>query len=270
MADREDKLPRTRTEQIGYVIKYFFNNVSFCSYMTFLFALPLIIYIFFFAYQWTALINNEETTKEALMLFGGVYGLFIAPLTGILGIGLSGSYTMMMKMTSDQPCATRNYWSGIKENGLKFLLFYTILGFLAYLVIFNFFFFYQKEIGFIYVFMKFFSLVIFAFMLLVITCASAEQVKYNMKLKDVLKNAVILSFKKPLSTLVIVLSTIAPIFLLLFFSRIVKVVILAILFLGYFGLSSLLIVERYQYIFDEVIHKENQPEEYHRGLSKGE
>ena len=107
-------------------------------------------------------------------------------------------------------------------------------------------------------------------MLLVITCASAEQVKYQMKIKDILKNAFILSFKRPISTLIIVLLTILPIFSLLFFSRVVKVVILAILFLFYFGLATLVIVEWYQYIFDEVIHKEHQPDEYHRGLSRGE
>ena len=270
MANGEGRLPSTRKEQIGYILKYYFGNVSFMSYMTFLFAVPFLIFLFFFAYQWTALLNNEEATKASLMLFGGVYGLGIAPLTGVIGVGLSGSYTMMMRMTSDQPCNTKNYWIGIKENGLKFFLYYAILGFLAYIVIFNFFFFYQENIGFLYVFMKFFSLVIFAFMLLVITCASAQQVKYQMKIKDILKNAFILSFKRPISTLIIVFLTILPIFSLLFFSRVVKVVILAILFLFYFGLATLIIVEWYQYIFDEVIHKEHQPDEYHRGLSRGE
>lgn len=37
MANGEGRLPSTRKEQIGYILKYYFGNVSFMSYMTFLF-----------------------------------------------------------------------------------------------------------------------------------------------------------------------------------------------------------------------------------------
>ena len=52
--DKEVKLPRTRIEQIFYCLKFYFGNISFVSYMTFLFVIPLTIYVFFFSYQWIA------------------------------------------------------------------------------------------------------------------------------------------------------------------------------------------------------------------------
>lgn len=264
---KEVKLPSTRREQIFYSLRYYFSNISFASYITFFFAIPLIIYVFFFCYQWVALLHDENATEMALMLFGSVYGLPIIPFTGLIGVGLSGAFTMMMRMTSDQPMNNQSYVGGIKENGLRFFALYALLGFLAYIAIFNFFFFEQKETQFIFVLMRFFSIVLFLFGLIMITCASALQVKYKMSFKDVLKTAVVLSFKKMIISLLVILLTIAPLSLLFFFSRVVKVVILAVLFLFYFGIASLVLVEWYQYIFDEAIHRENKIEEYHRGLS---
>lgn len=267
MENKETKLPSTRVEQLFYSLKFYFGNVSFASYMTFIFAIPLALYAFFFCYQWIAMLNTPDVTKESIMIFGSLYLLPVIPLTGLLGIGLSGAYKMMIRITSDQPCNASNYFSGIKENWWQFLIYFLILGLGSYFVIFNFFFFSPKENNLLFVIIRFLSLIVFCFLLNIVTCASVEQVKYNMKVRDILRNAFILSFKKTLPTFGLIILTIAPLSLVFFFSRVVKVIILAALFLFYFGLSSLIIVLRYQYIFDEIIHKENRPEEYHRGLS---
>lgn len=267
MENKEEKLPSTRVEQLFYSLKFYFGNVSFASYMTFIFAIPLALYAFFFCYQWIAILNTPDVTKENIMIFGSLYLLPVIPLTGLLGIGLSGAYKMMIRITSDQPCNASNYFSGIRENWWQFLIYFLILGLGSYFVIFNFFFFSPKENNLLFIIIRFLSLMVFCFLLNIVTCASVEQVKYNMKVRDVLRNAFILSFKKTLPTFGLIILTIAPLSLVFFFSRVVKVIILAVLFLFYFGLSSLIIVLRYQYIFDEIIHKENRPEEYHRGLS---
>ena len=114
--DKEVKLPRTRIEQIFYCLKFYFGNISFVSYMTFLFVIPLTIYAFFFSYQWIALLNTPNVNQVDIMIFGALYLLPIIPLTGLLGIGLAGAYTVMIRITSDQVCNSSNYFLGIKEN----------------------------------------------------------------------------------------------------------------------------------------------------------
>ncbi len=264
--DKEVKLPRTRIEQIFYCLKFYFGNISFVSYMTFLFVIPLTIYVFFFSYQWIALLNTQNVNQVNIMMFGALYLLPIIPLTGLLGIGLAGAYTVMIRITSDQVSNSSNYFSGIKENWWQFLVLFLILGTSSYFVIFNFLFYNLSSYNLIFIIIRFLSLIVFCFLLNIITCACVQQVKYNMKFSKVIINSFILSFKKTLPTFFIIILTIAPLSLIFFFSRVVKVIILAILFLLYFGLSSLIIVLRYQYVFDEVIHKENNPNEYHRGL----
>lgn len=267
MRREEGNLPSTRREQFFYCFRYFFGEISFASYMTFVFAIPLIVYSFFFAYQWTALLQLDSTTNEALMVFGSLYLLPVIPLTGLLGIGLSGAYTSSMRLSSNQVCSTKHYFYGIKDNCLSFFIYYSILGVFSYLGIFNWFFYSFGSSTFLIYFMRIFTIILFVFSLLTTTCASCMQVKYNMKKWEVLKNSFILMFKKfPLTFLIVVLS-IAPLSLLFFFSNEVKIIVMAVFFLFYFGTVTLIITLRYQYVFDEVIHKESRPEEYHRGLA---
>ncbi len=270
---KERSLPSTRKEQFLYLHRYYFNILSFLSYFTFLYFLPFIGYFIFFQYQIAYLTKEGDTS--ALLSFITYYSSIFIPLVMLPIIGLSGSFYVTNRMTLDLPTSVKDYFHGIKENIIRSLLpafllslsFYLLYLDLAYSI------YYTDMIKGLRILLNIVAILQFIFCSNFSFLFMTQNVRYNLKMKDLIKNSFLLSFSKFYLSSFILLLAYLPLIIYLFLivftmNHVVIVIGFVLLFLLYFSYFTLLLQEYHQYLYDEIIHKTNITNEYRRGLQK--
>lgn len=268
-------LASTRKGQFFYLHRYYISIISFLSFFSFLFFLPFLGYLIFFEYQVAYFSTKNDVSS--LLSFITYYSLIFIPLLMIVDIALTGCFYVNNKLTLDIPASIKDYFKGIKENYVRSILPSFLFGLSFYFLFLdlNYSLNMPSKIKGLQILISIISVLQFLLVSNFYFLSLSQNARYNLKYKDLLKNSLILSFSKFYLSIGVLLLSYLPLLIYFFaviftFNNVVIVVGFVILFLVYFGYSTLLLEECHQYLFDEVINKTNIIKEYRRGLLREE
>ena len=260
--DENVALPFDRFHQLGWIIRRHFFDLIVCSAYTFLFALPLILWVFFIS-------NAPFLQTNSLFNVVLSYGV-MALLAPILALGLAGSTCYFKRLSWNEGADVKgDFLKGIKENGKRFAL----LGFLAGIIYFllHLYIAFLSESSALNAYVSMILIGVgYAFLLLAIcvfTLAGMVNTTYNGKFGANLWAALKLSFANLYKGIWIYLAAYLPFILFEFIGNLYF--LLGVLFVGlifYFGFGCCICTLYADSLFDRAFNRRLYPEAYRRGL----
>lgn len=256
-------LPHTRKEQFFDLLKNDFFTLIKLGLVLLLFALPFIVIVILRAMFLYNVDTSDTNTQIAVQLI--YYGTTILT-TMIFSIGLAGVLKILKRLIWNEPIfAVHDFFEGIKENALNFLVYAFLLSSLYaasnIVIIFN--------IG--GKFVKFLpNILLLVFVFPSFLCSIAFSFMYQTKLIDRIKSGLILSIKCYPSVFLSVLS-LAILLLINFIPYVfVKVIVFSILLVFYVPIALLGTFINQIRIFDKYINPTFYPDKVNCGLYKEE
>lgn len=139
---REVPLPSTRREAFAFYGKEKFGTMILLNLITALLAAPSVIWLYASNYRLSQLLSEvAEGDTAAYSSIVVSYALLtysvLAVLLLILFIGLSGVFETVKKIAFNQRVTVRDFFTGVKENWLRFVLFGAVFGVSLFFVCFN-------------------------------------------------------------------------------------------------------------------------------------
>lgn len=278
--DNEDfsaeKLPQTRVKQFFNAYKTSIGKLTNVNLLTALFALPLIVWDFLASVYVNDFMKGLDIqTQFSYLLKMSLlqYGTEI-PLIMLTFVGLSGAYYVIRKICWKAPVRLiKDFNAGIKNGYKQFLPLGAIAGVanfaINYLINFNLLTI-SNQTEFVYV-MAIVGIALLALIGLVALVFAMEQSSlYNLTFGKLIKNSLILTFKRLFSGIGVTLLSLLPILLFKFMPWIFVQIIGACITVA-FSISFAITAQTVfcHGVFDVFINKQQYPDFVGLGLSKG-
>lgn len=265
----------TNRRGLFFEITYARSKIILKSSMTIsLFALPLLIWVIINALinslmlqELNAMVVDDQSAMIMKMFYQQLISNAISiPLYLILSVGLGGIFYVMRNLAwGELKDYKQELIDGIKQNYKNSIFIGLILSVAInslYVMRWLFFGYNSGIVG----------IVIYTFLLLLFVLISlfsfTQQVVYNNKFFHLIRNAMILTFSKLFSNLLVIMLTFSPIALLIYFSISLPslIVLLTLVFIG-FGYMALVITLYSHYIFDKFINKKYYTQLVNKGIT---
>lgn len=261
------KLPETRFKQFFYIFKENLLLLFYTGLFSFLFLAPTIYIILSTYTRYYKLITSESINSSEIMQLLLSCGILLIFSISFLGIGISGIYNIIIKLAFNEGARFKDYFIGIKQNILKFLIIYFIEGVLIFFLLLNYGAYYFLPIN---KYMKLFALIISTLFLLIYMLVKPFILVQLMVFKNnkiqLIKNSFLLMISKLIPALFIFIITNFLYALLLIFigAPLIITMILIIMFQNVYSslINVLFVINTYEGLIDKNDYKEI----YHKGL----
>ena len=260
---KEKNFPKTRFEQMLYILKNNFGYLFVCGIISFIFCIPCFILLFVFSYQKNLI--DMENISNVLSFFTTTF-LYLIPCVSLSGVSL---LYFIREISIGQQRGFNVYFKGMKNCFLLGLISFLIIGLSQFFMVFDVVFYsysnYSNFVKSIFISIGVLQFIIVLIFMMFVICLSLN---YQLKFKDLIKNSFVFSFKMFFKDFGIIILAILPWVGFLFSSGVRTIVYFNVLFL--FGLNySALIINQYSlYLFDKFVNIKLFKDAYKRGLFK--
>lgn len=272
---KESQLPHNRFELFFDIIK---NRIKFIlanNLLLFAFSLPLFLGIIYISYEKANYISTfiESDSFSFNSLFG--YNLFLlgALIIGllILSVALSGLIEMIQEIIFREGVVySTDFIKGIKNNYVRLLISSILISFSVFSFISSIDYMRYVDNSFVGISFLIISVILILFSSIFSLFFIAQNLQYNVKMMDGIRNALILFFAFFPRNILFFIATVVPIILVNYFGFISSVIYFLVLgFILYIPLIIASILYS-NYIFDLSINKRIEGGIVRRGLSKDE
>lgn len=263
---KEKNFPKTRFEQMLYILKNNFGYLFVCGIISFIFCIPCFILLFVFSYQKNLI--DMENISNVLSFFTTTF-LYLIPCVSLSGVGFVSLLYFIREISIGQQRGFNVYFKGMKNCFLLGLISFLIIGLSQFFMVFDVVFYsysnYSNFAKSIFISIGVLQFIIVLIFMMFVICLSLN---YQLKFKDLIKNSFVFSFKMFFKDFGIIILAILPWIGFLFSSGVRTIVYFNVLFL--FGLNySALIINQYSlYLFDKFVNIKLFKDAYKRGLFK--
>lgn len=263
---KEKNFPKTRFEQMLYILKNNFGYLFVCGIISFIFCIPCFILLFVFSYQKNLI--DMENISNVLSFFTTTF-LYLIPCVSLSGVGFVSLLYFIREISIGQQRGFNVYFKGMKNCFLLGLISFLIIGLSQFFMVFDVVFYsysnYSNFVKSIFISIGVLQFIIVLIFMMFVICLSLN---YQLKFKDLIKNSFVFSFKMFFKDFGIIILAILPWVGFLFSSGVRTIVYFNVLFL--FGLNySALIINQYSlYLFDKFVNIKLFKDAYKRGLFK--
>lgn len=271
---QEQPLPSTRKKAFAVYGRENLGKLITYSALCALFCAPALIWLFVMNYSKaqylasldTAAENYAVTVRAYLKSFTlTTYGVLI-PLIALLFVGLAGCTYCVRKICFGKCPRIADFGRGIKDNGLRYAVYGIVFGVAYFTLRFNIVYFAQSSpivyglyIGGAALLLLLAAIILKYCMLQAVTYAASD--------KQIIKNAVILTFAKFLPNAGIILAAALPLGLTLLIPSPFELLALLALSLFYIGYATLFVTCYVDYVFDKTVNPRLGEEYVGRGLA---
>lgn len=263
--NNDPKMPKNRKKQFKKLIIDNWWNLIIISLLTFALFIPSIITLFSFFYNITILDNTLDTYLSSIKSLALSYDIIMCVFIILGGIGISGAIYVIRKMVYSEVYHLSDFFVGIKKLYKRFILIFFIYGFSFHMLLFSNIY-YQMFDMFLYNIIKSISIIQFVFFNIYVKYLITLEVRYDLNIRDLFKNAFVLSFKTLFSNLLFFFISFSLIFFLLMLDGKYQIVLLLIMMFTYLGLIILINMIHSASVFDKYINKDKFPSLYRKGL----
>lgn len=269
---QEKDLPLTRKSQIIYILKNNYGYLFVYELISFLFVLPAILFLIIMLSQRNAeLINTAEENKFTFLLsYNFTTFLIMIPLIGLSGVGFVSMLSFIRNLAVEKGGrGYRDFFKGMKDNFIIGFIGFSIIALMQFVMVMTITYYGNSKLSFYLVSLLIaMSIIAFIISIIYVFYLITFYMNYKLKIKDLLKNSAVFTFKKFFSSLGIAVLALLP-WGLIFFSY-GPYTIWLIVMLMFIGLcySSLIVNAFSLYVFDKNINITFFPDSYKRGLRK--
>lgn len=262
MRRKEIPLPKTRKEQLKYILSYRKLDIFLMSIFVTLFSLPILLWLIACNY---APIFKENNIFNVLVVYGVMMLLF-----PIVGWGVGGAcYSLRRMILGEGSNIRHDFFPGIKLTFKPFSIVFLIFGFINLVVHVNLFYCGSIDNKWLGALFSGLCYVISFFLTIVFSYVLAQTLIYSSSVKQLIFTGFKFMMGKIVPNIGLFILILLPYFLIDFI-QIMAFITVFILLLGYTGLMLLLFNIYAFYLFDEYINKDLYQENYHMGLMKDE
>ena len=270
---QEQPLPSNRKRAFAVYGKEYFGKLITYSALCALFFLPALIWLFVMNYnkaQHLASLDASATDYAAevqsyLKSFTlTTYGVLI-PLIAIVFVGLAGCIYCVRKICFGKYPRIADFWRGLKENWLRYAIYGIAFGITYFVLKFNVVYFAQSN-PIIYGLYVGSAMLLLLLVSIILMYCMLQAVTYTATNRQILKNALILTFAKFFSNAGVMLIAMLPLGLTLLIPSPFELLALLALTLFYVGYATLFITCYADYVFDKTINPRLGDEYVGRGL----
>lgn len=128
--------PFSRRGQIWYLLRHYLPTILLSSIMTTAYIVPFALLLIISRSMITHAISLTPEYTPSIVLTYNFYTFLIAiPLVMIMGLGMCGMNNIIKRLALEQGATFFDYYLGIKENFVKYLFSYFLLGLSLFLLI---------------------------------------------------------------------------------------------------------------------------------------
>ena len=271
----EQPLPATRAKAFFYYGREYFGRLVLSSLTGSLFFLPALIWLYVMHYAEAKTISAPDATApdyaEVLLALQKrfaltTYGVLI-PLLALFFVGLAGCFSLAKRISMGESAGFSEFWRGIRQNGWRYFLFGAVSGSVCLVVRMNLLA-YRGRPGFLSGLLVFCAALLFIVTVLILLYCMTQTVIYRVGVKQLLKNAVLLSFGRFFRNVGTLLPPALPVIAVLFIPSPFQLIGLAILAIFYPGFGALYAINCGLSVYDTTINPMLGEEYVGRGLAK--
>ncbi len=280
MYDNNDSYrpPVSRFEVFKNIFKNSLGKLVIISLLTFLFALPLFIWLTLSVLAINGYVVDyavaDTVLKEQLLIkiFNTkvIMCMVSVPLAVLFSVGLAGAYYVIRKLVWDEGfMLMRTYSHGIKNNAKPFMLSTLFASVIVAICVvgYNYININPMVVGWVKI-ASFFILILLAILTVIIQMFVYTQIViYELPLQKIIKNAIIFALVRIPSNIGIMLITALPMIIIFVVPHIISQIVGGFL-LAIIGLSFIILVGTLygHSVYDKYINKENHPEIFEKGI----
>lgn len=275
VGEEGQSLPDTRRKAFLFYSKEHFGKLVLVSAMNALFFLPSLIWLYVMNYskeKFVASLDvNAADYAQKLLSYGKsyvltTYGVLVAFLA-LFFIGLAGSFYITKRISLCESVKIRDYFKGIKQDGLKYFLFGALFGVTVFLLRFNSIS-YSSQKGLLSGILFWGAVMLCAIVLIVLFYCMTQCALYEVKAGQMIKNALLLTFSKFFYNIVVLIAVAAPVVAVLFIPSPFQILGLMLLALFYSGFAVMFVTNYCLWIYDLTINPKLGEEYVGKGLCK--
>lgn len=199
--DEEQPLPATRGRALFFYGKENFGGLVRSSLAGALFFLPALFWLYALHYAEAGAVAALGATLpdygQTLLLTErsfafATYGV-LTVLLAVFFVGLAGCFSFAKRVAMGENARFCHFWVGIRENGLRFFFFGLLFGLTLWVTQMNRLT-YRGQKGFLPILSVTVAVVLFALVALLLMHCAAQTVIYRVSIRQLIKNATLLSF----------------------------------------------------------------------------
>ena len=274
--DEATPLPSTRFKAFFRYGREYFGRLVLFGLITAAFLIPAVVWLFVMNYGSATAIAALDKSSEGYMgqvagiRLGGAlttYGVLI-PLITLFFVGLAGLFSAVKRVSHGDIVRISDYFKGIRENGLRFLLlgivFSSSLFFVSYNTV------YLSTVEVTAGTAALFAVTVLQFVFCsIFACWFMTNVTlYRVGLFQAIKNSLILTVSKLFKNLLMFIVVAAPVALLLITPSPFNILVMLVMAFLYFGFWALGVFSYANYVYDRTINKALGERFVGRGLAK--
>jgi len=265
----EESLPKTRREEFFYIFRNNYLLLTNASLLYFVFLLPL-IYIELSTYMnYSNLLNSESRSASELFSIALNGSIISLPMFLILSIGSAGINYIISKLTLGGSAKFIDFFRGIKENWLSFLIIYSFFWLFIFLFILNYVSYFYLGINPIFkLILWILAGILLFFFLLIKPYLLFQVIIFKSGFIQTLKNAWILGTHKLYKNILATLFSNVLFVGLFFFKGTYLIINIIVIIMAEGAIQSLANFLNCINILETSLNKESLGNLYHKGLEK--
>lgn len=272
---QDQPLPPTRKKAFAVYGRENLGKLITYSALCALFFAPSLIWLFVMNYnksQYLASLDASAENYAAIVqaylksFTLTTYGVLI-PLIALLFVGLAGCAYCVRQICFGKCPRIADFGRGIKDNGLRYAIYGVVFGIAYFTLRFNIVYFANAQ-SVVYGLYIGGAALLLLLVTIILTYCMLQAVTYTASDRQIIKNAVILTFAKFLPNAGVALSAALPLGLTLLIPPPFELLALLALSLFYIGYATLFVTCYVDYVFDKTINPRLGDEYVGRGLAQ--
>ena len=276
--DEATHLPQTRFKAFFRYGREYFGRLVLFGVFTAAFLIPAIVWLFVMNYgSATAIAALDKSSAEyigqvAQIRLGGALTTYsvLIPLITLFFVGLAGLFSAVKRISHGDIVKVSDYFKGIRENGLRFLLLGVVFSLSLFFVSYNTVYLSTVEVTVGTAALFAVTVLQFVFCSIFACWFMTNVTLYNVGLLKAIKNSLILTVSKLFKNLLMFAVVAAPVALLLITPSPFNILIMLIMAFLYFGFWALGVFSYANCVYDKTINKALGESYVGRGLSKAD
>lgn len=274
--DEGTSLPQTRFKAFFRYGREYFGRLVLFGVITAAFLIPAVVWLFVMNYGSASAIAALDKSSEgyagqvAGIRLGGAlttYGVLV-PLIMLFFVALAGLFSAVKLISHGDICRVSDYFKGIRENGLRFLLLGAVFGLSLFCVSYNTVYLSTVKVTAGTAALYAVSVMQFVFCSVFSLWFMTNVTLYSVGLLQAIKNSAILTVFKLFKNMLMFAAVVLPVGLLLIVPSPFNILVMLVMAFLYFGFWALGVFSYANYVYDQTINKALGERFVGRGLDK--
>lgn len=261
--DEETPLPQTRFKAFFRYGREYFGRLVLFGVFTAAFLIPAVVWLFVMNYgSATAIAALDKTAADypsrvAQIGLSGALTTYtvLIPLIALFFVGLAGLFSAVKRISQGDSCKIADYFIGIRENGLRFLLLGAVFGLSLFFVSYNTVYLSAVEVTAGTAALFGVTVIQFVFCSIFSCWFMTNVTLYDVRLLQAIKNSAILTVSKLFKNLLMFAAVGAPVALLLIVPSPFNILVMLLMAFLYFGFAALGVFSYANHVYDRTINK---------------